>query len=419
VLNGELQATAIESGDVAQLHEAAVKRHSPIPRDIIRTILSATTRDEQGRGACVAVIINTVHRAQEIYRMLAESSIDLPDEDIWLLHARLPHGIRAEREEAVVERFGPKREPGRSGVLVATQVAEQSLDLDFDLMLSDLAPIDLLLQRAGRLHRHQKRHEAKRPCSFSEPRLHVLYPEAEDGNLPVLEEHGLGFVYDSYVLYRTWDLIRHCDGWTLPEDYRSLIESVYGEGDQAPEDLNDASGSEWTAAKKELDKKRHRTCGEAEQRIIPPADELQRLLDVNRQALEDDEDPSVHRDLKALTRWSEVPSVDVVCLHRRSKTDDRLYLDPDYRVPAPLDCLSDRKSIRRLLQQSVRLSGKRLVPHLQAQEDPDWSEIQENTPALFYHQRLVFTNRQWKADDGSLPSLRYDDALGIVIDYPY
>jgi CRISPR-associated endonuclease/helicase Cas3 len=98
-----------------------------------------------------------------------------------LFHARFAMGDRLAIEERVLERFGrerPQRYPG-GAVLVATQVVEQSLDLDFDLVVSDLAPIDLLIQRAGRLWRHMdRRPQSARPNS--EPRFLVLSPDPTD-----------------------------------------------------------------------------------------------------------------------------------------------------------------------------------------------------------------------------------------------
>lgn len=73
-------------------------------------------------------------------------------------------------EEDVLNRFGKRSgsEQRTGQVLIATQVVEQSLDLDFDMMISDLAPMDLLIQRAGRLQRHN-RHVAGNPLNNDQP----------------------------------------------------------------------------------------------------------------------------------------------------------------------------------------------------------------------------------------------------------
>ncbi len=108
-------------------------------------------------GAAIAWVRNTVDDAIAATDLLAARGIAAD-----LFHARFAMGHRLAIENAVLARFGrdgtPEHRRGR--VLVATQVVEQSLDLDFDLMVSDLAPIDLLLQRAGRVWRHLDRRPA-------------------------------------------------------------------------------------------------------------------------------------------------------------------------------------------------------------------------------------------------------------------
>ncbi|MEJ2612690.1 MAG: CRISPR-associated helicase Cas3' [Candidatus Thiodiazotropha sp.] len=105
------------------------------------------------QGKCLCWIRNTVHDAREAYR---ELKLRHPEWDIDLFHARFALGDRLTIEERAVNRFGKKGgESERKGqILIATPVVEQSLDIDFDEMISDLAPVDLIIQRAGRLHRH-------------------------------------------------------------------------------------------------------------------------------------------------------------------------------------------------------------------------------------------------------------------------
>lgn len=104
-------------------------------------------------GGCAAVIRNTVRRAQETARALREIFGD----EVRLLHSSFIAQHRAELETELLEELGrtsPSRP--RRRIVVATQVVEQSLDVDFDLMITDVAPIDLILQRLGRLHRHER-----------------------------------------------------------------------------------------------------------------------------------------------------------------------------------------------------------------------------------------------------------------------
>jgi len=138
---------------------------------------------------------------------------------------------RDERERRCLERFGPPGAGQRpnGSLLVATQVIEQSLDLDFDLLVSELAPIDLLIQRAGRLHRHKR----PRPAGAEEPRCWVLDPEQDSDGVPC-PDRGSVAVYNEHVLLRTWIAIHHRASITEPDDIDGLIEAVYGEEIEDP-----------------------------------------------------------------------------------------------------------------------------------------------------------------------------------------
>ncbi|GIW07772.1 MAG: CRISPR-associated helicase/endonuclease Cas3 [Dehalococcoidia bacterium] len=181
--------------------------------------------DQVRTGGCLAVLKNSVKGAQAVYRALVEKGV--PRHERLLFHARFRAEERARIEREVIQRFG-KSDRGDRGraIVVATQVIEQSLDVDFDGMISQIAPIDLLLQRAGRLWRHRR---SPRP-GFSEPVLHVLTPA--EGHFAF----GLtGFVYSEgpEVLLRTLAILneRAAQGARvfIPDDLRSLIEQAYGE----------------------------------------------------------------------------------------------------------------------------------------------------------------------------------------------
>lgn len=197
------------------------------PEDLLCVALEALTH-----GGCGAIIVNTVERAQQIYTLLKGQE----PEGITLLlfHARFPADERAQREAAVLSTFGKEGIRPVRALLVATQVVEQSLDIDFDFMLSDLAPIDLLLQRAGRLHRHQR---SCRPESHLQPVLTVagLLP----GPLPDLAATHWRFVYDPYLLAMTWVRLLSETILQLPADIDRLVQAVYGDG-ELPDNVEEA-----------------------------------------------------------------------------------------------------------------------------------------------------------------------------------
>jgi CRISPR-associated endonuclease/helicase Cas3 len=178
-------------------------------------------------GGAVCRLCNTVDDAQRIF--CAVRSLALEGVKCVLIHSRFPMSQRAEVEARLVREFGPRsgRLPGEKAIVVATQVLEQSLDLDFDVMVSDFAPIDLLLQRAGRVFRHDR----VRPPEHTGPVVYLRLPTDETER----PQFGVwGFVYDEYVLWKTWlELTKLAAGATelqvrLPAEYRRLIEAVYG-----------------------------------------------------------------------------------------------------------------------------------------------------------------------------------------------
>lgn len=121
---------------------------------------------------CAAVICNTVGRAQEMHEFLRKQ---FGEEHVVLTHSRFTATHRAEQEELLVSKLGKKEHYSKADgedssrphrlIVVGTQVIEQSLDLDFDVMITDFAPVDLVLQRMGRLHRHDSRSSSERTAS--------------------------------------------------------------------------------------------------------------------------------------------------------------------------------------------------------------------------------------------------------------
>ncbi|MFN4266579.1 MAG: CRISPR-associated helicase Cas3' [Aquabacterium sp.] len=215
-----ISGISVESRAQAPIQVTAVSERLP---DLANEVMSKVSE-----GGCGVVIVNTVNRAQELYALLKEHIED--DTVLMLFHARFPADERRALEQRVMKLFGRAGSRPQRAVLIATQVVEQSLDIDFDFMISDLAPIDLLLQRAGRLHRHER----SRPAVHSVPQFQVagLNPTC----LPELKQTAWGFVYDPYVLYRTWAFASRESVWQLPWDIDRLVQAVYGSS-PLPDDL--------------------------------------------------------------------------------------------------------------------------------------------------------------------------------------
>lgn len=187
-------------------------------------------------GGAVTWIRNTVDDCLAGAEMLRAHGVEP-----LVFHARFAQSDRQRREKEVLDLFGPEAPIAdrRGKVLVATQVIEQSLDLDFDAMVSDLAPIDLLVQRAGRLWRHE--HRNPRPRNL-ERELVVLSPPPDDnpppGWLGGLFDGTRRVYEDAGILWRTVQTLDRVRAITTPEGLRDLIESVYGvDAIEPPESL--------------------------------------------------------------------------------------------------------------------------------------------------------------------------------------
>lgn len=186
-------------------------------------------------GKCSCWIRNTVDDAIESYNRLVSL---LGKDSVILFHARYAMGDRLKIENEVLKSFGKTSGSQERGgkVLIATQVVEQSLDLDFDYMVTDLAPIDLVFQRAGRLHRHWR--DANGDISEHEERgipvLGILSPKvtgeiSKDWYSDMFPRGA--HVYQSHgQLWLTAHLLSEHGCFKVPEESRYFIEGVFGEG---------------------------------------------------------------------------------------------------------------------------------------------------------------------------------------------
>ncbi len=197
----------------------------------------------QQAGACACWVRNTVKDAVEARQRLI-TDYGLPEDEVILFHARFTGLDRMKIEEEVLFRFGKQSTiTERNGkILIASQVVEQSLDLDFDILLSDLAPMELIIQRAGRCHRHERK---KRPNKYNSPRMLVLMPEPVDK--PTSKWFGNFFPAGQWVyrrpalLWRTARLLCDKKRLLLPDDARELVEGAYGNSElEAPAVLDEA-----------------------------------------------------------------------------------------------------------------------------------------------------------------------------------
>ncbi len=168
-------------------------------------------------------------------------------------HSRFTRSDREKLDRALEDRFGKHRDNGAC-IVVATQTVQQSLDLDADLLITDLCPLDVLLQRIGRLHRHARKN---RPLIFKQAKAIVLVPRVRDLGVLLSDtgrarhHHGLGTVYpDLRVIEASWRLIELHPVWQIPQMNRLLVEkSVHSE---CLSKLASKLGRRWTLHEQEI-----------------------------------------------------------------------------------------------------------------------------------------------------------------------
>lgn len=191
--------------------------------------------EEQCRAALaepgvVGLVVNTVGRAQALYRALAGQA-GAAGAEVVLLHARLPLGDRLARTERLLASFGPMnggaQRPERA-LIIATQIAEQSLDIDVDLMITELAPAAQLIQRLGRVWRHPGR---RRPPGMPGPTATIVAPIAPDGQV----HRGTTRAWPFYTpggatatLQATLVQLRLHPVLRVPGDVQGIVDAVYG-----------------------------------------------------------------------------------------------------------------------------------------------------------------------------------------------
>ncbi|MEV6601061.1 CRISPR-associated endonuclease Cas3'' [Actinoplanes sp. NPDC051346] len=226
------EPTALGCAASSRASVVDVEHHDDDP-----TALAATLRAALADGGCAVVIRNTVSRVQQTAAVLRrEFGSEIA---VSVAHSRFIGPDRAAKDRWLLRTFGSPEHVRRSGgtrpfrhVVVASQVAEQSLDIDFDLLVTDLAPVDLLLQRIGRLHRHRR---PPRPAAVARPRC--LITGADWTTEPPTPVRGSARVYDLSSLLRSaavlWPYLMglgHLGGGPvrLPDDISPLVQAAYG-----------------------------------------------------------------------------------------------------------------------------------------------------------------------------------------------
>lgn len=360
-------------------------RHSG--KDKLR-LIAETAMEAVRAGGCLACIMNTVGEAQELYESLRQMVQE--GTELILFHSRFMQRRRAEIEERITRLFGkPNEKDGTDenvrtrdrplrAIVVSTQVIEQSLDVDFDVMITDLAPIDLILQRSGRMHRHKR---SDRAAGHSSPVLYVVVPERGDK----LPEFGPSAkVYYPYILDRSLSALETCNGTIkIPSDMSRLVEYVYVDDDTEETGESGVSREKWI---EEYYGKIESFTFEGRAAALP--------------------DLRYEDDVELLRSLSALDDPGFFVRTRLAEDSIMLVLSED---PEELNTELDHSVVKRFIQRSVTVSHRSVVKHFKYKEPPKkWSDH----AVLRRFRPLVLQNGVY--EEGKV-RLWYDDLTGLHI----
>ncbi|MFT8330540.1 CRISPR-associated helicase Cas3' [Bifidobacterium psychraerophilum] len=318
-------------------------------------------RDKLRSGGCVVIIRNTVKRAQASYELLRQHF----DVDIQLAHSKFLGFDRARIDRDLIKRFGKDSTPkSRQGIVVATQVVEQSLDVDFDLMITDLAPIDLVLQRVGRLHRHRRGiGESDRPELLRKAECYITgVGEWKEHDAPLFDP-GAEKIYTRYLLMRSLVVLgitpERVRELRIPDDIPQLVQTVYADIPLVPEEWRSSEREAYTLLEKRIsnskDAARWLRIIEAHDARSPFA--LDDWLDKNIP------DPDVDGNKLARAARASVregdDSFEVIVLQRNSQGDIELPVWGDFDDDAPLPAnigVPEKQQVRDIMSCTLSLS---------------------------------------------------------------
>lgn len=368
-------------------------------RRIIRDEVAATAGYAVERGGCVGVIVNTVRKAQEI---AAELQSAFPKAEVIIMHAQFIMTDRAKREEQILKRVGKHSTPEsrRRLIIVGTQVLEQSLDLDFDLMITELCPMDLLLQRTGRLHRHNR----VRPQGLETASCFVL-DETDDSF-----DSGSAAIYGEWLLMRTRALLPN--KLTIPSDIPLLVQQTYDETN------NEMLGELTEGMKKAQEENKLRTDEKENNakkyRIKKPSNRKGKCLD---DWLNNDIKSNNEQTGEKAVRDGD-PSVDVIALMCDREGLIRIIADkPETIIPA--DRPPSREEALLIARQKLRLPGffgrrwkiDDTIEQLEAETQNVFSAWQDS--ALLKEEVVLLFDEDLNADLAGV-QLHYDIKTGLT-----
>lgn len=296
--------------------------------------LVALLKEELSEGGIAGVMCDTVTRAQEAYRALRDS---FGSDEVMLTHARFMDLDRMENETVLRNLLGPDatrsngKRPERM-IVVGTQVLEQSLDIDFDLLVTDVAPIDLLMQRLGRVHRHIRGEgEKDRPARLRKACCFLRGIEEIGPEGPVFAP-GVPRVYDKASLMEALAVsgllgMEASARFSLPKDIARLVRLAYSPAAEGkiPEGWLSSYHDACEERAKAIQDKKSR----AEAFLLPSANQLAKdektLTNLFCRAIEDNSNSRMSEDAGQCAVRDTQETVEVLLVSRK---DGRVLLLP-------------------------------------------------------------------------------------------
>jgi CRISPR-associated helicase Cas3/CRISPR-associated endonuclease Cas3-HD len=362
------------------------------------------------QGGSAAVIRNTVVRAQQTYSQLRDA---FPDATVCLVHARMLARDRRAREQDLRAALGPiagldemVRFGERKLIAVGTQVLEQSLDVDFDIMVSDLAPVDLLLQRMGRLHRHPRQN---RSPLLQRPRFIVTGSDwSEDPPRPI---KGSSYIYGERDLFAAIGVL---DGRSeqrvhLPDDISRLVADASEGTFTRPETWTDP----WREAQSEADRAAAEKRTRAKDFLLDEPKNHDLVGWLNANAGEADDSAQGQQQVRDTDASLEVPVVQRIdgIVHTMPPSNG----DPGKEVQT--DFPPDVRTAYDIAECSLRLPATltaswrfdQIISQLERDGFAGW----QRSPLLKGELVLVL-DEEFRAELAGVP-VRYDNELGLLI----
>ena len=359
-------------GSIKSLSFSASRHQKVQVQGIDPDEVATRAMDMAKAGARVLLVMNTVGRAQSLYRKINGVNRSL-------FHSRFPMSQRLTIGDSVLKKFGHDGNAQAGHVLVATQVAEQSLDIDMDVLITDPAPIDLVLQRSGRIHRHDR----PRPQGFEQP---LVLISGLDQQVP---PEKLSTVYDRWIVLRSHAWLKGHSVLELPGDIDQAVQQVYGDTwnpaapDQLLRELNDSRQKHETRQENMAQQARDAT-------LAKPQD-----WDISKKVQEIDDDAAESGDNQFGTR-----------LGKRA-----LSVVPVF--PSDLTSLTDPAST--LAENWLRISHQGLIRAIcNAQLPKQLPKLWSECSGLAHHHPLLLDDDGIFQADGV--TARLDPDLGLVID---